>query len=288
MKKIILPVLFIAISIAVLALRNHSILNTGLGMSPHNSGGSAPGKTGAPGEQNCTQCHSGSAQDGASENKLMVMDDTTPITNYVPGQQYTVTLQMTSNPAKKGFQATALTGTTAMAGTFTGQSGNTNINGTIKKYANHTSTSNTSTTAPIWTWTWTAPEAGAGNVTFYVASNKSNNNGNNNGDIIYLSQHVISEASSASMEETTFNNNLLTGWNRNSNALNISFELNKNALVGVNIVSANGKSVYNKPAFKGSVGKNAIEIPSLGFSSGMYIVNLFIDNKPLSKKVIIP
>jgi len=288
MKKIILPVLFIAISIAVLALRNHSNLNIGLGMSPHNSGGSTPGKTGAPGEQNCTQCHSGSAQDGTLENKLMVMDDTTPITNYVPGQQYTVTLQMTSNPAKKGFQATALTGTTAMAGTFTGQSGNTNINGTIKKYANHTSTSNTSTSAPIWTWTWTAPEAGTGNVTFYVASNKSNNNGMTSGDQIYLSQHIFSEASSAEIDESSFDHHLVATWNGYTNSVNTTFHLEKNAFISLNIVDATGKSVYNKPAFKGSVGKNAIEIPSPGFSSGMYIVNLFIDNKPLSKKVIIP
>jgi hypothetical protein len=287
MKKVILPSIFIASSLAIYALRNHAISIDHYVLAPHNAGGAAAGKTGAPGEQNCTACHSGTAQDGANENLFTLLDGTTPVSTYVPGQQYTVSLSMNSNPTKRGFQATALTSANAMAGTFTAQAGNTSVNGTTKKYANHTSTSNTSTTLS-WNWTWTAPAAGTGDVTFYVATNKTNNNATTSGDAIYLSQHVFSEASSASIEETAFNNNLVTSWNENINALNVSFELNKNALVGVNVVAANGKSVYNKPAFKGNVGKNAIEIPSTGFSSGMYIVNLFIDNKPLSKKVIIP
>ncbi len=287
MKKILLPSIFFASTLAIYALRNHITLNSQFTLAPHNAGGASAGKTGAPGEQNCTACHAGTAQDGANENLLTLFDGATPVTTYVPGQQYTVSLSMNSNPTKRGFQATALTSANFMAGTFTGQAGNTNINGTTKKYANHTSSSNTSST-PSWTWTWTAPSTGSGNVTFYVATNKTNNNGNDNGDMIYLSQHVISEASSSSLEESTFNNNLVAGWNENKNVVNISFQLNKDALVGVNVVDMNGKSVYNKPTFKGSIGKSVIEIPSHGFSSGVYIVNLFIDNKPLSKKVVIP
>ncbi|MFM7667690.1 MAG: choice-of-anchor V domain-containing protein, partial [Bacteroidota bacterium] len=130
MKKVILPSIFIASSIAIYALRSHSISNDQFVLAPHNSGGAAAGRTGAPGEQNCTACHAGTAQDGANENVLTLLDGSTPVTTYSPGQQYTVALQMTSDPVKKGFQATALTSTTAMAGTFTGQSGNTNINGT--------------------------------------------------------------------------------------------------------------------------------------------------------------
>jgi hypothetical protein len=287
MKKILLPSIFFASTLAIYALRNHITLNSQFTLAPHNAGGASAGKTGAPGEQNCTACHAGTAQDGANENLLTLFDGTTPVTTYVPGQQYTVSLSMNSNPTKRGFQATALTSANFMAGTFTGQAGNTNINGTTKKYANHTSSSNTSST-PSWTWTWTAPSTGSGNVTFYVATNKTNNNGNDNGDMIYLSQHVISEASSSSLEESTFNNNLVAGWNENKNVVNISFQLNKDALVGVNVVDMNGKSVYNKPTFKGSIGKSVIEIPTHGFSSGVYIVNLFINNKPLSKKVVIP
>ena len=37
---------------------------------PMNSGGAGPGKTGAPGESNCTACHAGSVMDGANVNVL--------------------------------------------------------------------------------------------------------------------------------------------------------------------------------------------------------------------------
>jgi hypothetical protein len=288
MKKVILPSIFVASSLAIFALRGHFNSNNHYIKAPHNNGGAAAGKTGAPGEQNCTACHAGTAQNGANENILTVLNGSTPVTSYVPGQQYTVTLAMSSNPSKKGFQATALTSANSMAGTFLGQAGNTNINGTTKKYANHTSTSNTSATAPIWTWTWTAPNSGSGNVTFYVASNKANNNNNDNGDAIYLSQHILTEESSSSLQEQSFDNKLLASWDPSSFEIDLSFDLNKSSLIGINVVDSRGKSVFNKSAFKGSVGKNAIEIPSAGFSSGMYIVNLFIDNKPLSKKIIIP
>lgn len=288
MKKLILPVIFISSSIMIYSLNGNWASNNEFIMAPHNAGGSAAGKTGAPGEQNCTSCHAGAAQNGSNENIFTVLDGTNPVTTYVPGQQYTVTLAMASNPSKKGFQATALTSSNTMAGSFTGQAGNTNINGTTKKYANHTSASNTSATAPVWTWTWTAPASGSGNVTFYVACNKANNNGNDNGDVIYLSQHVLTEESSSSVEEVSFDNKFSAWWNNQTNQFNISYSLNKNALIGINLTDATGKSIYNKSLIKGIVGANKIELPLSGLTSGMYIINLFIDNKSMSKKVIIP
>jgi hypothetical protein len=175
-----------------------------------------------------------------------------------------------------------------MAGNFTGQAGNTSINGTTKKYANHTSNSNTSTTAPVWTWTWIAPAAGSGNVTFYVATNKTNNNNNDMGDMIYLSQHVFTEASSSvGLESIVFNNNVVIGVDNESNKVTIAYELNQMAKMAINVVDLNGKSVHNKTAMNGQIGSNHVEIPTSDFKSGVYIVNFFIDNKPFSKKIVV-
>jgi hypothetical protein len=55
-----------------------------------------------------------------TENIFNVLDaNNNPVSNYTLGSTYTVTLAMNSNPAKKGFQATALSGSNVMAGTFT-------------------------------------------------------------------------------------------------------------------------------------------------------------------------
>jgi hypothetical protein len=287
MKTKFIPSLFVCLSLGIFAFRSELTHIKGFHKAPVNNGGAAAGRTGAPGEQNCTACHAGSAQSGTNENVLTVLSGTTPVTQYTPGQQYTVTLGMTSNPSKKGFQATALTSANAMAGAFTGQAGNTAINGTTKKYANHTLSSNTSTTAPLWTWSWTAPAAGTGDVTFYVATNKTNNNNNDNGDVIYLSQHVFSEASSAGIETITFNNNVVIGADNESNKVTIVYDLNQMSKMAVNIVDINGKSVYNKNTINGQIGKNHFDVSTSDLKSGMYIVNFFIDNKPFSKKILV-
>ena len=288
MQKTYILSFSILISLAFFALKasNFSPISVS-SRQPLNSGGAGAGKTGAPGEQNCTACHAGTAQDGTNENILVVLDGTSPVTSYVPGQQYTVTLSMSSNPTKKGFQATALTSANTMAGDFSAGS-NTQINtGNNRKYANHTISSNSGSTTS-WSWDWIAPVSGSGDVTFYVASNKANNNGADSGDLISLSQHTFVEQSSSSLEENAFNHQLLVYWDEWSNSINISFELNASSKIGVNIVDASGKSVYNTSEVDGEIGANLLQLPLFSMESGIYFVNIFVDNKPLSKKVLIP
>jgi len=101
--------------------------------SPLNGGGAPAGRSGAPGEQNCTACHSGSVLNGNNENVLTLLNGGNPVTNYTPGQTYTVSLSMSSNPTKKGFQSTALDANNIMAGSFICQAGNTSKKRTKKK-----------------------------------------------------------------------------------------------------------------------------------------------------------
>ena len=254
--------------------------------TPSNSGGAGTGNTGAPGEQNCTACHSGTAQDGANENVLTLLDGSTPVTTYTPGQQYTVALVMSSNPAKRGFQATALTSANAMAGNFTGQAGNTSVNGTTKKYANHTSTSNTSTTLS-WNWTWTAPASGTGDVTFYVATNKTNNNGTTSGDAIYLSQHLFSEESSASIEENS-SESVKVYFDASSNTIHADFDALSESNTALKLIDLSGKVAFNTALGASEIGKNTKVIQlNKTLKSGTYIVTLEIGRKVYSKKIII-
>jgi hypothetical protein len=286
MKKVILSIGSCAILTLMVSLQHiESGSISSFHYKPQNGGGATAGRTGAPGEQNCTACHAGTAQNGANENVLTLLNGTTPVTQYTPGQEYTVTLAMSSNPSKKGFQSTALTSANAMAGTFTGQTGNTNINGTTKKYANHTSSSNTSTSAPVWSWTWTAPAAGSGDVTFYVATNKANNNGNDNGDVIYLSQHVFSEVSSAGLNENeTGNFNLYFDSKTNTIVTNFN-SLSVNA-TSIKLYDMTGKEVFSSKLGMSEIGSNkmAIEMDK-NLLEGTYIATMRIGNKVYSKKI---
>ncbi|MEY4571784.1 MAG: hypothetical protein RLZ10_995 [Bacteroidota bacterium] len=286
MKKVILSIgscAFLTLIVSLQHVKMGSI--SSYHFQPQNGGGAVAGRTGAPGEQNCTACHAGTAQNGANENVLTLLNGSNPVTQYSPGQQYTVTLAMSSNPTKKGFQSTALTASNTMAGTFTGQAGNTSINGTTKKYANHTSASNTSSSAPVWSWTWTAPAAGSGDVTFYVATNKANNNGNDNGDVIYLSQHVFSEVSSAGLNDND-NGNFDLYFDSKSNTLVTTFNSLAVNAASIKIYDLTGKEVFFSKLGMSDVGSNKLSVElDKNIGEGIYIATMQIGSKVYSKKI---
>ncbi len=252
-------------------------------------GGASAGLTGAPTEGNCTSCHSGSVQSGAAENVLTVLSGSTPVTSYTPGQNYTVTLLMSSNPAKKGFQATAWDLSNTMAGTFTAGT-NTLINGTVKKYANHTSLSNEDTEVTAWIWNWTAPATNVGDVKFYVATNKANNNGAaGSGDVIYTSQHIISAPAGAGVEDDSdVAADFKVGYNGESNTVKFSFNSLIAGEMSVNIVDLNGRSVFFGNLGNAVVGENveSLKLPS-DYKNGIYIANFFVNNNAMSAKFMV-
>lgn len=289
MKKVLLPLSIIALTFGMLSFRTTHL--SGFQAAPQDNNGPAGGKTGAPGEQNCTSCHSGTAQSGTNENLLVINDDLGfGITQYTPGATYTVNLSMASNPAKKGFQVTALNAANTMAGNFVAgantQLKTATISGGQRKYATHKSSSNTSATQ-TWNWTWEAPATEQGAVTFYVATNKANNNNNDNGDVIYLSQHVFTN-DDASVNETQVENNFAVGYGVEKEELVITFSTLSIVPTSLNLVDLQGKSVWSKKLENASLGQNKalVALPK-HIPNGMYVVHFFIGNKAYSAPVSI-
>ena len=286
-KNYILPILGLA-TIGFVSMQRNETINVTTMHGKNTtlfSGGADAGKTGAPGEQSCAQCH-GSSQSGATENLFTLLDGTTPTTGYVPGQTYSAGLTMASNPSVKGFEVTALDGNNNMAGTFTAISlaGTQKKTGPTREYITHTG----STNAPSgWGWTWNAPATDVGNVTFYIATNKANGNNNATGDVIYLSQHVIgSSASVVELSESKFN--FEAGYASNGNQLIIDFNTEEAGDMAINIVDLSGKSVFNEVLGTSLIGENHQKV-ALGktLNDGIYIVNFFINNNAMSTKIMV-
>jgi len=289
MKKIFLPITIIALTFGMLSFRISDL--SGFQAAPLNAKGPSGGLSGAPGEQNCTSCHSGATLDGASENQLIITNDLgLGITQYTPGTTYTVNLSMASNPAKKGFQVTALNAANTMAGNFLAgantQLKTATITGGQRKYATHKNTSNTSATQ-TWNWTWQAPATEQGAVTFYVATNKANNNNNDNGDVIYLSQHVFLN-DDASIDEVTVENNFSAGYAPDKEEIVISFSTLSIAPTTLNLVDLQGKSVWTKKLDNSTVGTNIqfVSVPK-HLPNGMYVVHFFLGNKSYAAPISI-
>lgn len=251
-------------------------------------------KTGAPDEQTCASCHTGNnpPQDGTTLNSLVVTQGLTPVTNYVPGASYNVALTLDNQfqDVNEGFQATVLDiSTNSMAGSFpAGILGVaiTNDPNTGRDYANHILASSTNSNN-FWAWQWTAPATDVGPVKFYVATNIGNGNNASTGDVIYLSEHIFGSTVGLN-EATSESSNFTAGYSAKLNSIEVNFTTLTSGTMFLNLVDMSGKSVYSTSLGEAKIGENSasVVLPK-SIESGIYVVNFFVGNKPMSNKIMI-
>jgi hypothetical protein len=163
--------------------------------SEASSGGPPTGRTGAPGEANCTACHSATGQTG----QFNIIAPT----NYVPGQTYVIEVRNVTTDLSRniwGFELIPLTAANAMAGTV----GNININTRIrvsgtKSYVEQSAAGAFAGTTggSTWNFNWTAPATDIGPVTMYAAGLHGDGAGDTDGDQTYTRSVVIQPAVAA-------------------------------------------------------------------------------------------
>lgn len=167
------------------------------------SGGPPINHAGAPGQGNCTACHSGVVNSGPATRSL-VFDGNPGLTSYIPGQTYTAVLTINqSGRSVFGFQMVARNASNSNAGSFI----ITNPNQTqiSSAHLQHTGGGISSTTpgTKSWSFSWTAPAAGTGTVSFYVATNAADGTGGTGGDQLYTNVFSLTEAAAAPSVNTT-------------------------------------------------------------------------------------
>lgn len=154
--------------------------------------GPSPSNTGAPGEANCTACHT---QFPVNSGPGSVVISGVPH-GYRAGQQIPVTVTVSQEDAViYGFQLTAIDRNGREVGTFSLPTQNPAqmqivtglVGGNTRRYVEHTVDGILPTQfgSKSWTFNWTAPAVRAGKVSFYVAGNASNSDGTTGGDQIY-------------------------------------------------------------------------------------------------------
>ena len=153
------------------------------------SAGPSPSHTNAPGEDNCTSCHTSFVvNSGAGSMTITGL----PV-NYRVGQSYPVALSIADPDGQTfGFQTTSIDNLGRQSGTFTVagsliQTMNGLVGGNSRTYVEHT----VDGIIPVvfgsrtWNFTWTAPTTRKGKATFYAAGNAANSDGSPGGDRIY-------------------------------------------------------------------------------------------------------
>ena len=152
------------------------------------SGGPLDGLTGAPNENNCTQCHVGNELNAPSGSLMLTSPET-----YTPNEVYTIIVNLSrAGQSKWGFEMTALDADGARAGTFAADdAGYTQLSeANSKQYIKQTFAGTAAGTNDAYSWEfeWTAPDADIGPITFYAAGNAANNDLAPIGDYIYTTQ----------------------------------------------------------------------------------------------------
>lgn len=186
--KIISLILFVAGFAAILLGSNQAVT-----VVHGYSGGPPAGRTGAPGENNCTECHIGTPIQNTSAFSIMAPS------SYEPGETYQITVKHTSNDSSHsqwGFQLTALAGG-SKAGTLRPLNNLTQLDSSNgRQYIEHTfnGTFPGQNGGAVWTFNWVAPSSDVGPVVFYAAGNQANQSGTPEGDQIYLTNVTVNPA----------------------------------------------------------------------------------------------
>lgn len=154
--------------------------------------GPSPSHTNAPGETNCTACHTDHPVNTGTGNVQI----TGIPANYLPGQTIPVTVTVSqSDGVIWGFQLTAIDREGRRVGSYTLPGGvpaelqvtTGLVNNIERRYVSHTvdGTVGTQFGSKSWTFNWTAPNQRVGKIGFYAAGNAANSDGGPNGDYIY-------------------------------------------------------------------------------------------------------
>jgi hypothetical protein len=165
-------------------------LASSTGPQPGTAG--VPKGGGFPAEPVCTACHTGFPLNSDGRGKLTLSGVPE---RYVPGQRYTLTVELRHPDEERkrwGFQLTAVSASSWKgAGEFviTDTPNTELIHGTTagRSYVSHSyyGTGVGEAGGRQWSFDWIAPPASTGKVAFFAAGNASNLDGSKEGDRIY-------------------------------------------------------------------------------------------------------
>jgi hypothetical protein len=240
------------------------------------STGPDPNLSNAPGDGNCTSCHSTPGTlitTGPVFNSMDLGVVGATLSTLVQGTTYSFNLTFSdASSAKYGFQLCVLEagadGSTPSLGTLISPTSATQIiNGGNRDYLEHTSNGTTATSNSItWNFQWQTPASYVGGATFYVVVNSTDeDNAPSLGDVIYaktFSANVAMPVNWLYAKTSKNNDNVTLNWATASEENNWKFivekSINKKEWLAIGEVKGKGNSsVVNKYVFTEAGAKDA-------------------------------
>lgn len=228
------------------------------------------GYTGSPAEaKDCTECH-----DGPATSQAGIITSNIPVSGYVPGSTYTITVTLNTSTTANGFEVSPQSQAGALLGTLTPGNGTQLCNS--DKAVTHTEASIANKT---WSFSWTAPAKGTGAVTFYGAFAEGYS-------VIKKSTLVVSEdVSTGIASKTVSKSNLTVSYNASN--LEVSYNVVNAGKVNIQLFDITGKLAQTVTEENAITGNNHKTMNVSNLEKGVYILKLENEGSFSSKKVFI-
>lgn len=165
--------------------------------------------TGAPGEGDCTGCHSGKLSNSDPMGAIQILIDSSN-GFYEPGKTYPVKVKLNYKGKNRfGFALTTRKKLQfAHVGTFL-TSPNSEVFNRFE-YVAHSKASINMADEKTWSFNWQAPDSGNADINFYAAGVVANADNDNTGDIVYKTQVTLKSKASSAIDELALRSNVIS------------------------------------------------------------------------------
>jgi len=270
------------------------ILSLSAGLAQAYSSAPPNARTNAPGEGNCTGCHSSFPLNSGS-GSLSVSGISGA---YEAGQTYELAINLDDPAASRwGFEITIIGEDGLAIGTVGNLNGHTQISTTATRvYVKQTSagTQNGVTGGVTWPVRWTAPAEGSGDATIYMAGNAADGNFSTSGDRIYATSETWTEGSVSAaplpaMAGAVLQPNFPNPFNPRTT---IAYELAESQSVRLSIYTLDGRLVKHLEDGLRSEGRhevdwNGMNSRGMAVPSGTYFYRLQAGSVDQTKSMVL-
>ena len=203
-----------------------------------NSSGPPAGKTNAPGESNCTDCHgSYSLVTSGTVWNAITLSSNMPASSYALNTTYTITISASyAGIPRFGFQVCVLPASATSSSVSVGSiivtdaiNSQTQTSGG-RQYINHTSSGYVTTAgAASWSFNWHSPSTNQGSVKFYVVLNAVDNDNSSSGDEVFAKTFTFNAlpVKWLSVKSTQKDNLVSINWSTASESNNDHFDVER-------------------------------------------------------------
>lgn len=246
------------------------------------SGNPPNGRTGAPGEGLCTDCHAPSA---ALDGELTITGFPTFV---APGSTYEITVVVRNsngNAQRNGFQAVVLDASDNNIGALTAGASQRTETANFRQYVEHAPAVDFANNEVEWTFEWTAPEGGQGEAaTLYIGAIVADGSGGNSGDLFIQNSFstTIDEALASDDLEATAKIGVFPNPAKEYFTLDLDGPANES--VDIRLMTATGQLVYTQTDLSLS---SRTEISVANLAGGIYFLQLDGETSSTVKRVVV-